>query len=221
MIGDDPFYGCSSLTSVTIPDSVTSIGERAFQYCSSLTGVTIPDSVTSIGEGAFRGCSSLKDVYYAGSEVEWKKINIGDYNSSLTDATIHYNSTGGSEEETADGSVLYFSSWDAEKKIASFGSLDLTGSQVTEETDTSFLEQVDRLVGHYVLVKSRTKTGEVGPSTLLSIQPVETKAGTVTAADSSKITIGGTEYATPKGLMFPDSYVNKFVCRTWKRRQVR
>ena len=211
MIGDDPFYGFRSLTSVTIPDSVTSIGERAFQYCSSLTGVTIPDSVTSIGEGAFRGCSSLKDVYYAGSEVEWKKINIGDYNSSLTDATIHYNSTGGSEEETADGSVLYFSSWDAEKKIASFGSLDLTGSQVTEETDTSFLEQVDRLVGHYVLVKSRTKTGEVGPSTLLSIQPVETKAGTVTAADSSKITIGGTEYATPKGLMFPDSYVNKFV----------
>ena len=234
-IGDSAFYGCSSLTSVTIPDSVTSIGGYAFSGCSSLKSVTIPDSVTSIGGSAFSGCSSLtsvtipdsvtsiywsafsdcsslKDVYYAGSEEEWKKIDISDYNAPLTKATIHYNSTGGSEEETIDESVLYFSSWDAEKKIPSFGSLDLTGNQVTEETDTSFLEQVDRLVGHYVLVKRRMRTdGMIGPNTLLSIQPVETKAGTVTAADSSKITIGGTEYATPKGLMFPDSYVNKFV----------
>ena len=58
-IGSSAFYGCTSLTSVTIPDSVTSIGEYAFAYCDSLTSVTIPDSVTSIGSYAFRGCSSL------------------------------------------------------------------------------------------------------------------------------------------------------------------
>ena len=56
------FEGCSSLTFVTIPDSVTSIGERAFSGCSSLTFVTIPDSVTSIGERAFSGCSGLTSV---------------------------------------------------------------------------------------------------------------------------------------------------------------
>ena len=61
-IGYVAFYGCSSLTSVTIPNSVASIGDMAFQYCSSLTSVTIPNSVTSIGERAFSGCSSLTSI---------------------------------------------------------------------------------------------------------------------------------------------------------------
>ena len=54
--------GCSSLTSVTIPGSITSIGDSAFRGCTSLTSVTIPDSVTSIGDYAFRGCTSLTSI---------------------------------------------------------------------------------------------------------------------------------------------------------------
>ena len=55
-IGDYAFYGCGSLTSITIPDGVTSIGDWAFFYCNSLTSISIPDSVTSIGDNAFWGC---------------------------------------------------------------------------------------------------------------------------------------------------------------------
>ena len=61
-IGNAAFSGCSSLTNVTIPDSVTSIGGSAFRECSGLTSITIPDSVTSIGGSAFEGCSSLTSM---------------------------------------------------------------------------------------------------------------------------------------------------------------
>ena len=61
-IGGFAFADCKSLTSITIPNSVTSIGERAFWGCEGLISVTIPNNVTSIGEYAFDGCLRLNSV---------------------------------------------------------------------------------------------------------------------------------------------------------------
>ena len=81
------FIGCSSLTSLVIPDSVTYIGDNAFSSCRSLTDIVIPDSVTSIGNNAFWNCCSLTDIVIPNSV-----ISIGDkafeYCSSLSNIVI-------------------------------------------------------------------------------------------------------------------------------------
>ena len=61
-IADSVFTGCGSLTSVTIPDGITSIGDSAFRDCENLTSVTIGNGVTSIGDSAFRYCENLTFV---------------------------------------------------------------------------------------------------------------------------------------------------------------
>ena len=86
-IDDYAFWGCTGLTSITIPNSVTSIGSKAFSGCTGLISVTIPDSVTSIGSYAFSGCKSLTSVTIPDSVT-----SIGDYAfygcTGLTSITI-------------------------------------------------------------------------------------------------------------------------------------
>ena len=80
-IGNSAFDGCSGLTSVTIPNNVTSIGEWAFSGCSGLTSITIPTGVTSIGESAFSGCSGL-------TMLNFNAINCQDFYFSPFDASL-------------------------------------------------------------------------------------------------------------------------------------
>ncbi len=61
-IGNDAFYNCENITSITIPYGITSIGNYAFENCTGIISITIPESVVNIGYGAFSNCTSLIDI---------------------------------------------------------------------------------------------------------------------------------------------------------------
>ena len=77
-IGDGAFYNCSSLTDINIPEGVTSIGASAFSYC-NLTSITIPEKLTSIQRYTFSNCSGLKELTLGKG---LKKIDEGSFFSS-------------------------------------------------------------------------------------------------------------------------------------------
>ena len=89
-IGDSAFSCCSGLTSIRIPDSVATIGYCAFSYCRGLTNIHLPDSVTTIGESAFEDCSGLTSIHIPDSVTV-----IGDSAfsccSGLTNITVDKN----------------------------------------------------------------------------------------------------------------------------------
>ena len=112
-IGSGAFLQNTEITSVTIPDSVKTIGEGAFQqcymlqkviggkgvttiesqaffYCNHITRLALSETVTYIGEAAFTDCFALTDVYYTGTQTQWEQVQIEENNHSLTDAVIHF-----------------------------------------------------------------------------------------------------------------------------------
>lgn len=148
-IADGAFWGCG-FTKITIPEGVTTIGEKAFAR-SGLIEVVFPKTVTSIGNGTFWECENLlrveipkevktmgsvlfedteniTDIYYTGTEAEWKEIENSTTIPSYT--TVHYQSTiaggsiGDSEEDTNGtevASVTMLTSLDLESDILSYG----------------------------------------------------------------------------------------------------
>ena len=73
------FSRCTSLTSITIPNSVTGIAYYTFENCTGLTSIEIPNSVTIIGEGAFSGCTSLTSITIPNSVT---RIESGAFNGT-------------------------------------------------------------------------------------------------------------------------------------------
>ena len=94
-IGDDAFQWCN-MTSVTIPEGVTTIGDYAFAYCSNLQDVTVPDSITYVGYSAFDGCNSLAyneydNAYYLGNDSNPCVILMKATDTSIESCNIHEN----------------------------------------------------------------------------------------------------------------------------------
>ena len=83
-IDDSAFKDCISLTSISIPSSVTDIGYDAFSDCTSLTSITIPDSVTDIGNYVFLGCTSLTAINVATGNKNYVSVNGVLYNKNKT-----------------------------------------------------------------------------------------------------------------------------------------
>ena len=112
IIGDKAFGWCSSLTSVTIPNSVTGIGQSAFSStgltsvtignsvtsidkdafygCKVLTSIEIPNSVTNIGANAFSFCESLTTISYTGTTAQWNAITKGwNWHNKVPATVVH------------------------------------------------------------------------------------------------------------------------------------
>lgn len=90
-IGEEAFFDCTGLTSVTIPNSVTSLEFGAFSHCEDLTSVTIPNSITSIGEAAFYRCTGLTSVIIGNNDELKIGSNAFADCESLTNVTSYAN----------------------------------------------------------------------------------------------------------------------------------
>lgn len=89
-VGEQSFFNCARLTSVTIPNSVVSIVFWAFQYCTNLASINIPNSVANIGVGVFSGCTSLTSIEIPNSVTD---IEDGAFEDCANLASILYTGT--------------------------------------------------------------------------------------------------------------------------------
>ena len=130
-IGEGAFYKCLSLTSVTIPNSVTSIGREAFYGCSGLISVTIPNSVKEISYLAFSECPKLENVYcYAESFSDISDNIFKD--SYIEDATLHVPSS----------AISYYQTTAPWSKFGTIKALEDTGEE-TKKCETPTISFTD------------------------------------------------------------------------------
>lgn len=99
-MGSDVFNGCTALKTVCLPESnITAIPENTFSGQLRIESIYIPEKITSIGDSAFYDCIQLLDIYFGGTEEEWKKIEIDSSNSIIRIADVYFNHEHTTEED--------------------------------------------------------------------------------------------------------------------------
>ena len=89
-IGAEAFSGCDCLTEVRIPHGIQTIEKKTFYDCKALVSVIFPDSLTKIEKSAFESCVVLNDIYYEGTENDWRAVTVGERNAAITQYTTVY-----------------------------------------------------------------------------------------------------------------------------------
>ncbi len=88
-LGNGAFSGCTSLTSLTLPDGLTTIDSGVFRSCDSLTTITLPDTLMWVDGNSFKYCKNLATVYYKGTARQWEQIEVlGSQNNDCLPETV-------------------------------------------------------------------------------------------------------------------------------------
>lgn len=220
-IGADAFNRCKLVKSVNIPKGISIIRENTFREC-ALKEMFIPENVTIIEKNAFSitpirkimipknlkeigngNFENTETVYYQGAQAD--KDNIKLPNSILNNKNItwYYNTYSvngfeGLDDIKSNGGVRFFRKWDDNTQTAYFDN-DFLGSKVVLETDTSFINEVDNLVGKYVLVKTKNREdGMIDSDSLISIKLVDSHYGIVTKLTDENVQINDVKYPLGK-----------------------
>ena len=182
-IGNDAFYYCYRLTSVTIPGGVTSIGANAFYFCYGLTSVSIPKSVTSIGDYAFAIGGGLKQV-----EVQWgTPLEVTDnLFGELTLSKLNLDVPAGTKTLYAAANV-----W---KNFGTISDSPIDGLyyNITGDTEVEITSGENKYEGDIVIPKSVTIEGKVYSVTTVGYQAFYACTGLSSVSIPNSVTKIGT-----------------------------
>ena len=178
------FWHCASLTSIKIPDSVTSIGGRAFHECKNLTSITIPDSVTSIGRSAFIGCTSLTTIEVSARNADYTIVNGVLFNKEKT--VLHTYPAGKTGDKyNIPERVTYI------EESAFYGCTSLTSITIPEGVTS---------IGHETFYGCTSLTSITIPDSVTSI---ETDAfNKCTSLTAIEVSAGNADYTIVNGVLF-------------------
>ena len=161
-VNGSSFWNCSSLKSVTFPQNIKCIGSSAFHQNNELESVTFLSEELEIKYDAFGDVPNLRDVFYVGSEEDWKqKVKIALDNEKLTDARFHFNYSPSSENTdiVPDGHVS------ADNNDIIYG--DLNKDKIIDLNDLTNLSRF--LLGDTVLDENSVKAADVSYDGIIDI----------------------------------------------------